>query len=312
MNRELIEQICDTHSIQNAELVEKDIVLQLILLDLSKNLYFHSQFLFKGGTRLCKAYLDYERFSEDIDFTWKNQEEFAGTSQKRLRQMLSRHIIAIGRILETIAKSRNLDFKSEKEDKKYVEFGGSNKMCTFKLWYTSVISGRKAFIKMQINFVELLLFKSRKKNLRSLIDNHNKELEALFPEVLDYEKRIPFEVYDVKEILCEKIRAILTRKGIKARDFIDIYLIHEKFGISPEALKKEALLKIRSSFRLYHKYKANFAGRSTPVNIDERQLLLEVRPLLLKPINYKSFYIFLKSQEKTLDEIATALREGGS
>ena len=31
------------------------------------------------------------------------------------------------------------------------------------------------------------------------------------------------KVYDLKEILIEKVRAILTRRGIKARDFVGKY-----------------------------------------------------------------------------------------
>ena len=54
----------------------------------------------------------------------------------------------------------------------------------------------------------------------------------LFPEYKEYTEEIDFDVYDPQEILSEKIRAILTRQGTKARDYLDVYLIEKNFGIS--------------------------------------------------------------------------------
>jgi predicted nucleotidyltransferase component of viral defense system len=47
-------------------------------------------------------------------------------------------------------------------------------------------------------------------------------------------QKIPFDVYDVREVLSEKIRSILAQQGIKARDFLDVYLISKKQQIELE------------------------------------------------------------------------------
>src|SRR4030042_174662 len=62
--------------------------------------------------------------------------------------------------------SENFVFKGGtcliKHYRDYVELGGGNKTCTFKIWYQSEVLGRRSFMKIQINFVERLYFPSRK------------------------------------------------------------------------------------------------------------------------------------------------------
>ncbi len=76
-------------NIQRRDLIEKDVILHQLLLDLSEDEFFSANFVFKGGTCLIKCYFGYKRFSEDIDFTWKNQSVFQGVSQRQIRRRLS-------------------------------------------------------------------------------------------------------------------------------------------------------------------------------------------------------------------------------
>ena len=166
--------------------------------------------LSKAAPVLAKCYLDYFRFSEDIDFTWKDQSIFQNKSQKELRRQLSSIIDKVGKVFEDIAKKRDLSFQCLKRNRDYVELTGSDKMCTFKVWYESEVLGRKSFLKVQINFVEKICNSFRSAFLKSLLRENSKELMLLFPEFKEYYEEISFDVYDVAEILSEKIRAILT------------------------------------------------------------------------------------------------------
>ena len=56
--------------------------------------------------------------------------------------------------------------------------------------------------------------------------------------------RIKIKAYDLKEILVEKVRAILTRRGIKARDFVDVFLIIKKDKLDLNDFKKQIIEKI--------------------------------------------------------------------
>ena len=114
--KEFVEQVSKKLNTR-ADLIEKDFMLHLILLDLSKT-NFADEFAFKGGTCLIKHYLGYYRFSVDLDFTFLNQDIFRDLSQKKIRKLLSEKIDGIGELFETIADKRDLDFRYEKENKR--------------------------------------------------------------------------------------------------------------------------------------------------------------------------------------------------
>jgi predicted nucleotidyltransferase component of viral defense system len=71
MRKDFVNEVARRQKVKRADLIEKDLILHQVLLDLSKNKFFHDNFAFKGGTCLAKCYLDYFRFSEDVDFTYK-------------------------------------------------------------------------------------------------------------------------------------------------------------------------------------------------------------------------------------------------
>jgi predicted nucleotidyltransferase component of viral defense system len=312
MRKDFVNEVARTQEIKRADLIEKDLLLHQVLFDLSTNKFFHDNFVFKGGTCLAKCYLDYFRFSEDIDFTWKNQSAFEGKSQKEIRRYLSPVIDDVGEVFEEIAEKRGLDFRCLKGDRKYVELTGGNKTCTFKVWYQSEVLGRRGFLKVQMNFVEKICYPFKSAELKSLISRNQEELGLLFPEYLEYSQKIAFDVYDPKEIFAEKIRAVLTRRGIKARDFLDAYLISKSFDISLKDICNCVTDKTRFTLNLYARYRANLDQKrsmilSTPLSWGEEGLLL-------REIDEKDFYEFIERMKKFLMNVIEGLsgREKGS
>ena len=263
IDKRFIEYLAAKSGINNKSLIEKDYVLQSFLISLAKDKYFRTNFVFKGGTCLVKCYLGYFRFSEDLDFTYTNQDLFNGKSEKEIRRVLSLEINRLLGITSKISEEQGLDFIPEKDNAKYVELGGSNKFLTLKIWYASSINENKQFIKIQVNFVEL--FKNRFKRLKAkpLIEKFDeKEVKFLFPEysavLLTKPKLI---AYDMKEILLEKARAILTRRGVKVRDFIDIFLITKTLKKDINAFKTDIILKTRFMMK-YEKYRQNLKDKA--------------------------------------------------
>ena len=286
-----------------SDMIEKDILLHQILTDLSKDKFFSRNFLFKGGTCLIKHHLGYLRFSEDIDFTWKNQSRFEGKSVKAIRRDLSTVISDIGKIFESIAEKRGLDFKYKKNDIHFVLLGGSNRMCTFNVWYDSVVLKKKTFIKVQINFVEDICTKPEKVQLGSALKAKDEKLSALFPESDEYLKTIPFYVYGAKEILSEKVRALLTRKGIKARDFLDIYFIQKNLGIMVVDVEKYVIRKTKHTLSLYTKYQTNMKAK---IKLLEENKIFEwgtEKDLLISKIDEKDFDIFIREFTEYLKKL---------
>lgn len=299
--KELINFLSGRLGIQNKALLEKDIILHRILIRLMQS-PFKDEYAFKGGTCLIKCYLGYYRFSEDLDFTYINQEELADKSQKEIRRILSKKIIGLASLLSSIAHEISLDFKGDKSNNKYIELGGSNKFATFKLWYASEILQKEQFVKIQINFVELFKDKIIKNRALSLYSGiPAKEMELLFPEYTDLLKEIPLKSYSLKEILFEKVRAILTRRGLKSRDFIDVYLIMQNKLFDLKNEEKNIIEKMRFMLR-YDKYLQNLSSFDfTSVVHDEEE------KLLLKPVD-EGFKKFLKEFQLYLRDIIAKLR----
>lgn len=300
--KKLVDYLSSEFGISNKSMLEKDILLHKILLNLTDNKHFSSNFAFKGGTCLTKCYLGYYRFSEDLDFTYIRQKEIANESQKKLRKILSLEIDKVLEILVAVAHELKLDFKANKSNLKYVQLGGSNKFSTFKLWYNSEIFGQEQFIKVQISFFDELVFPINKRNFSGIIKKKPEDFEFLFPEEKSLFEAKKTLCYDIKEILLEKFRAILTRRSIKARDFIDIYKITKKEKIDYKSLRKEILAKTKFMLR-YKKYLQNLAGFKL-----EEILIKDEEKLLLEPLP-KDFNIFVKELQAFLESIAKELKK---
>jgi len=307
MRVDFVNEVAGILNIKRRDLIEKDLILHQMLSDLSKDDFFGSNFLFKGGTCLIKCYFGYLRFSEDIDFTWKDQRVFSGMSQKAIRAYLSKVIDTTGNVFENIAKKRGLDFKTEKRNPDYMEFGGGNKTCTLKIWYDSEILKRRSFLKVQINFVESMCFPFKKGQLIGLLTGKHEELDALFPEYAEYAQKIPFGIYDMREILSEKVRALLTREGAKARDFLDVFLICTKFGVKLDDVEKCILKKTNFALKLYDKYRTNLKEKIKLLESGRLFEWGEERALLLAEIDESDFYSFLNEFQEFLKKIVINL-----
>jgi len=221
--------------VKSEELIEKDFYLTILLNDIETE-----DFLFKGGTCLSKVYLDYHRLSEDIALTWKDQSIFENKTTKKIKKICSEKINVFGVLLQDVAERHGLDFKMEKTNRRYVEMGSNNKIVTFKIWYKSVFTDTYSFIKIQINFLEKLEFGSIRHVLKPALDATlmKGEEQKYFEEFLKfYSNRISYYAYDYREIACEKIRALLTRKVVKTRDVVDLYFIEKELGLRVGSLE---------------------------------------------------------------------------
>ena len=65
------------------EIIEKDYILSWVLAGIATNKELQNGLIFKGGTALKKCYFGNYRFSEDLDFTAK-EEVVRGDSKKTI------------------------------------------------------------------------------------------------------------------------------------------------------------------------------------------------------------------------------------
>jgi predicted nucleotidyltransferase component of viral defense system len=288
--------IKDKTNITAVELIEKDFYLNVLLSKLNLEGY-----VFKGGTCLAKAYLDYFRFSEDLDFTFADQKLWEGKSTKSIKKICKEKIDFFGEQLEKIG----LSFKFDKTDRNYVELGNNNKLVTFKVYYESVLTGKSSFIKIQINFLEKIVFASEAKELTPLIKQNQfaKEDQIYFKEFLEFYKPFKTKVYDIREIVAEKVRSLLTRKAIKSKDAIDLLFIYNKYKIKPQDILKETKEKLLFSINNYEKYKENLILTKDKLQTLEFQYH-EVRYLAIKPFNKEDFDAYVTELKPLLTGLA--------
>ena len=248
------------------DIIEKDYHLHRLLYQISSDDYLKERLVFKGGTCLVKAYLGYYRFSEDIDFTWKDTSLWKDKSSSQARKNCSKQIDIIINRLQKITEKLGLVFNGDKTNASQVEIGSGGRMVRFFVGYHSDSLQIPANIKIEINFVDKTLFSYKNKELQSFIKNmKNRELQFLYKEEWDeYKKAVSIKCYDPREIFTDKVRAAMTRVSYKFRDAIDIYKLEKKYGYIISDYEKEIIKKTIFVLDLYRRYKENIEAVSIP------------------------------------------------
>ena len=221
--------------IDNKGYAEKDYLLELVLFSLSKNM--KDELIFKGGTALYK-FFKLDRFSEDLDFSGVKEIDIGGLMKK---------------VMNDLSK-----------------FNVESEISKIKEPFNSVL------ITLRIKG-QLYDGNSRTvSNIRIDINKKSKvELEPLRLKFASLYRDIPsfyVLVMQEKEILAEKIRALMTRD--KARDLYDAFeLIMNKIEIDKKLIEK----KLRY-------YNLKFSKGELSKSIDEKEKLwgVELKPLLVE------------------------------
>ena len=307
--KEFASEIASQLDFPRPDLIEKDIRLHSLLKFISDSDLFSDDYLFKGGTCLIKAYFGYYRFSEDIDLTFHGP-DIGELSQTGLRKKLSVRIDHLAEELKRFTVDNGYDFEPEKGNERYIQLGGSNKFVTFKLHYTAQTTKLPSFIKLQINFLEKLLFTPKKASLRSLSTEMNSsDIGVSFPqEYMQYSTPITLGIYDIEEIFCEKARSILTRRGIKARDFIDMFKIQKEFGLTLRGSGDNIIEKTLFMLEKYDKYKENLRGKIDLLEDAEMFNWSYEKGLLLEEISEDDIFNYVKENMNDLIDIVEEIQ----
>jgi hypothetical protein len=191
--------------------LEKDYLQHLLLYELS--LDFSVQLVFKGGTSLKMLY-GMDRFSEDLDFTLTGEDSRATTVRKfeRLLNRLSTSYLISGKKRRGTRTSLDLELR-----------------INGPLYEITKMSQN---IEVNVSIREEVLL--------------GPELKTINPFYQD----IPlFTIYsmNLEEIFAEKVRALLTRKRVKARDVYDLYYLMRYKNMRPN------LSLINTKLKLYSK-----------------------------------------------------------
>jgi predicted nucleotidyltransferase component of viral defense system len=285
-------------------LIEKDYVLSLFLTNAKKllnegSINHFKNLIFKGGTLLTKAYLDYHRISEDLDFTHKNSNEIRELSSKNLREKeIKKLIIPLIEEIKKISDYSGLKFEMDRNNTKFIEIKNSRNVYILKVYYTSLITDSESNIKIEINFIEEVLNAPLMKEIILLSDKSKLESNYLKSIKYDLEK-ISILSYPLEEIILEKYRAILTRKELKERDIFDLYLINSKINVF-KVDNTLIIKKINDNLTLKES-KSNFeSNKKKIINNTFWNSADDIKRLSLIPINTEDYNNF---KEKLAEKI---------
>lgn len=231
------------------ELMEKDYLLHLLLAEVGARPGLRDRLLLKGGTCLLKTYLGYYRFSEDADFTWRDQDRWTGRTPRAIRNECSELIGTLTEEIGEVADDLGLGFVADKADRRYVEASSGGRMVRFYLWFDSAATSREQPLKFEVSFVDTLVDPPEVRDLGTYIseikDVSLREIISYrFPEELEaYTRAIRLPCYSPKEIYLEKCRAVMTRVGFKWRDLVDIVHLENGFGFDILGLRGQIIEK---------------------------------------------------------------------
>lgn len=237
-------------------IVEKDYYLTIILNNIETLLT--DKIVFKGGTLLNKAHLNYHRLSEDLDFTYNAK--FTSRSQR------SKAITPIREKMSSFLKA--LDLTSEKP---YGEGFNNSTQYVFKVKYPSVLIANNPMIKIEISLRQHPIEKPVITEIKHFYQDPFTGKD-LFPsgKVLSL---------SWKEAVAEKLKAAITRKEAAIRDYYDLWHISE-FGFDFYDKNFIKLFKRKMNDASYEgDYKENFG-----LNADRLSILRKQIDGLLKPV----------------------------
>lgn len=174
--------------------VEKDYVIEWLLMGISCNNYLKGKLIFKGGTALRKIYYKNYRLSEDLDFTFYSK-DFNHIEIKENFQTMIEWVKNKSRI--------SLDIQDVNE-----------KFNNFYIGYIGPLGGKgiNKSIKIDIADNEILCNTPEEKNV---IVGYS-----------DIQNKFKILSYSIGEIIAEKLRSLMQRT--MPRDLYDVWYLFEK------------------------------------------------------------------------------------
>ena len=132
----------------SAPVVEKDYVLGWILRGISQHAALRERWIFKGGTCLKKCYFETYRFSEDLDFTLRDQ---AHIDEPFLRA-------TFGEIAQSIYDESGLELSSAPPRFEIYENPRGRRSCQARLYFRSQFQAGNNFpaVKLDLTADELI------------------------------------------------------------------------------------------------------------------------------------------------------------
>jgi len=244
-----------------AALIEKDYFCSLVLQHFFSS---DTSLVFKGGTCLNKVYVDFNRFSENLDFVIPVTED---TTRPQRRAEMEAIKSIFGKLPSVVPEVEiSQAFEGHTESRHYLA----------SLQYRSAVVEKLENIKIEIGLREPLLKPSEPRKARTVGSNPFSR-QPLLPT-------FTVRAMTLREAYAEKFRAAMTRKEPAVRDFFDLF----------HAVREGGLDSQDSSFLSLVKAKLEMPGND-PVDVSAtrkheliQQLEGQLKPVL-RPADFSGF-----------------------
>ena len=182
--------------------IERDYCLSWFLFGLAHS-KFKEQLIFKGGTALRRCHYEEYRFSEDLDFSLK--EEIS------LETILSE----FSNIFDWTKEASGIEFAHLREDP------SSENTHTFYITYVGPLPGGPKEVKVDVTFRE---------NILTPIED--KTIIRTYEEYSDFLSEPTIKVYSLEEVAIEKTCALFASNRNEPRDLYDMYCLLIEKGLN--------------------------------------------------------------------------------
>lgn len=210
----------------SANTVEKDYVLGWILEEISQQSQINADWIFKGGTCLKKCYFETYRFSEDLDFTLRKEE-----------QLNNDFLINVFRELaDKIYEKSGIEIPKDKISFDIYRNKRGKLSTQGKLSYRGPMQsgGSPPAIKLDLTADEILV-----------LDPVIREVHHPYPD--RPEQGFHIQCYCFEELIAEKIRALTER--LRPRDLYDVIHLYRHKEINPDRSLVLSTLKKKCDFK---------------------------------------------------------------
>ncbi len=204
-------------------LIEKDYFCTLLLCDFAS--LFNSGLIFKEGTSLSKVHAGFYRLSEDLDFVISVESDVSRSVRREKIEPVKRHFASIpSRCSElTIIEP----FVANNLSKQYLG----------RIGYQSAVSVQVESVVIEVGLREPLLTPPLKAKAQTLLSNREGNAAVVEPPNVT--------VLSTIETYAEKIRAALSRREPKIRDFYDIAYAIRAGLIDPDDSELRRLVSLK-------------------------------------------------------------------
>ncbi len=209
-----------------ANVIEKDYALDWILDGISQQPQINADWIFKGGTCLKKCYFETYRFSEDLDFTLKKEEQI---NNDFLMGVFSN-------LADKVYEKSGIEIPKDKISFDVYQNPRGKTSAQGKISYKGPMQpgGSLPSIKLDLTADEVLVLEPVSR-------------EVHHPYSDKPEQGIHIQCYRFEELFAEKIRALTER--LRPRDLYDVINLYRQEGINPDRLLVLSTLDKKCSFK---------------------------------------------------------------